>query len=582
MYFSRMLGKKTRYVTAAVLATTFLLPQGSQAASETAKKGKVATTTNVEEALRYHYPSRRSVIYGRNGMVCTSQPLAAQAGLDILKKGGNAVDAMLATAMCMTVLEPTGNGIGSDAFALVWSQKEHKLYGLNSSGYAPKLLTVEAMKEKGYTKMPTRGWATVMVPGAPAAWAELHKKFGKLPFKEVFKPAISYAENGYPVQPIVGLLWERGLDTFSKYKGKPEFANYFTTFAQKGVPATGSMVTLPYHAKALRELAATSCESLYRGNIAKAIDKFSRETNGYLRADDLAGYHAQWVTPIKTDYKGYEVCEIPPNGQGIVALMTLNIIKNLTGLNNRDEEGTIHKQLEALKLAFADGKTYIADPRFMKLSTEYLLSDAYAQKRSKEIGEQALLPKPIDPHSGGTVYMCAADKEGNMISYIQSNYSGFGSGIVIPGYGISLNNRGSGFSLDAASDNCLAPGKRPYNTIIPGFLMKEGEAVGPFGVMGGYMQPQGHVQVIMNMLDFGLNPQEALDAPRWQWTGGKKVELEKGFGPEVVNALRKRGHDIKVKEEFTSFGRGQIILKGKDGVLVGATEPRTDGCVAAW
>jgi gamma-glutamyltranspeptidase/glutathione hydrolase len=264
--------------------------------------------------------------------------------------------------------------------------------------------------------------------------------------------------------------------------------------------------------------------------------------------------------------------------------MTLNIISklNMAG-GNHDKEETIHKQLEAMKQAFIDGQTYVADPRYMKKTdVEFLLSDAYAEMRAKEIGENALTPKPCDPNCGGTVYMCAADGEGNMISYIQSNYKGFGSGIVIPGYGISLNDRACGFVLDPNSDDYLVPGKKPYHTIIPGFLMKDGKAVGPFGVMGGYMQPQGHVQVIMNMIDFGMNPQEALDAPRWQWMGGKKVEIEPGFGPELAEALRKRGHEIKVQENFTSFGRGQIILRDENGVLTGATEPRTDGCVATW
>ncbi len=534
------------------------------------------------DALSYPYPSRRSMIYGKKGMVCTSQPLAAQAGLDILKKGGNAIDAMIATAIAMTVLEPSGNGLGSDAFALVWIKKDSKLYGLNGSGFAPEKLTREAMQAAGIDKIPDRGWAPVTVPGAPSAWAELHKRFGKLPFAELFAPAISYAEEGYPVHPIVGLLWERAVEVFAPFKDKPEFAPFFETFMKNGVPAIGSIVKLPYHARALRELAATGCESFYRGDIAQAIDKFSEETNGYLRAGDLAKYRAEWVEPIHTNYHGYDVCEIPPNGHGIVALMTLNIIQKLGEFKDRDAENTIHKQLEAMKLAFVDGMAYVTDPRDMKMKTSYLLSEEYAVKRSEEIGDEALLPKPVDPASGGTVYMCAADAEGNMISFIQSNFKGFGSGIVIPGYGISLNDRGCSFSLDPKADNTLVPGKKPYHTIIPGFLMKDGQAVGPFGVMGGFMQPQGHVQVMMNMLDFGLNPQAALDAPRWQWVGGKKVEIEAGFAPEVAEGLRKRGHEVKVMEDFTSFGRGQMIVRDEDGVLTGATESRTDGCVAAW
>lgn len=532
--------------------------------------------------LDYRYPSRRSVIFGKKGMVCTSQPLAAQAGLDVLKKGGNAIDAVIATAICMTVLEPTGNGLGSDAFALVWIKNDKKLYGLNGSGYAPELMTVENVKAKGFDAVPDRGWTPVTVPGAPSAWAELHKRFGKLPFADLFAPAIEYAEKGYPVHPIVGLLWERAVDVFTPFKDKPEFKPFFDTFMKDGVPAIGSMVKLPYHAKTLRELAATNCESYYRGEIAQAIDKFSAETGGFLRAGDLAKYKAEWVEPIHTNYHGYDVCEIPPNGHGIVALMTLNILSKLKGLEDRDAEATIHKQLEAMKLAFVDGKEYVTDPRDMKMKVDFMLSEKYAQMRADEINEEALMPKPIDPNCGGTVYLCAADEEGNMVSFIQSNFKGFGSGIVVPGYGISFNDRGCSFSLDPKADNTLVPGKKPYHTIIPGFLMKDGEAVGPFGVMGGFMQPQGHVQVMMNMIDFGLNPQEALDAPRWQWVGGKKVEIEEGFGEEIAEALRKRGHEVKVMKDFTSFGRGQIILRDKEGVLTGATEPRTDGCVAAW
>jgi gamma-glutamyltranspeptidase/glutathione hydrolase len=534
------------------------------------------------DGLTYRYPSRRGVVYGRRGMVCTSQSLAAQAGLDALKRGGNAVDAILTTAICMTVLEPTSNGLGSDAFALYWDAKTKQLYGLNGSGYAPQALTPEAMKQKGYTAMPDRGWAAVTVPGAPSAWAELHQRFGRLPFASLFEPAISYAENGYPVQPITSLLWQRSVDTFAPFKGNPSFVPLFETFFAKGAPQPGDLVILPDHAKTLRLLADSHCESYYRGALAEEIDAFSRKTGGYLRKEDLASYRAEWVTPVHLNYHGYDICEIPPNGHGIVALMALNILQQMSGMTGRDDVETIHRQLEAMKLAFVDGREYITDPRHMKMSVDYLLSHQYAARRASEIGKEALMPKPISPDCGGTVYLCAADGEGNMISYIQSNFKGFGSGIVIPHRGIALNDRGCSFSLDPKHANTLKPGKKPYHTIIPGFLMKDGEAVGPFGVMGGFMQPQGHVQVMMNLIDFGLNPQEALDAPRWQWTGGKKVEIEAGFGSEVAEALRARGHEITVKEDFTSFGRGQMILRNKDGVLAGATEPRADGTVAAW
>ena len=532
------------------------------------------------DMLKYRYPSRRSVICGRRGMVCTSQPLAAQAGLDILKKGGNAVDAAIATAVCMTVLEPTGNGLGSDAFDLLWFNG--KLYGLNGSGGAPKLQTLEKMQDRGYKDMPYRGWDSVTVPGAVSAWSTLHRRFGRLPFKELFAAAVDYAENGFPVHPVTSRLWNDAVKTFAPFQDRPEFRPFFETFLKEGAPAAGRTVKLPDHGRTLRELAETEGESFYRGALARAVDAFSRETGGLIRADDLEDYHAQWVEPIMARYKGFDVCEIPPNGHGIVALMALNILQKLDTSMGRDAESTVHRQLEAMKLAFTDGLTYIADPRFMKMKTEYLLSDAYAAVRSGEIGEDALMPRPIDPQCGGTVYMCTADAEGNMVSHIQSNFRGFGSGIVIPGTGIALNDRGCGFKLDPRADGCIAPGKKPYHTIIPGFLMKDGQPLGPFGVMGGYMQPQGHVQVVMNLVDYALNPQEALDAPRWQWLGGKKIEIESAFAPEVAEGLRRRGHDVTVADDFITFGRGQMILRGEDGVLIGATESRADGCVAAW
>lgn len=535
------------------------------------------------DALRYRYPSRRSVVFGTKGMVCSSQPLAAQAGLGMLKQGGTAADAIIAAASCLTVLEPTSNGLGSDAFALYWNEKEKKLYGLNGSGYAPAHLTPETMMQNGADKMPVRGWGAVDVPGAVSAWAELHKKFGALDFSNVLQPAISYAEDGFPVQPIVSLLWQQGVKTFAPYEKEAEFAPFFQTFFQNGAPKPGQRVQLPDHGQTLRDIAATKGESFYRGRLAEKILAFSKESGGYFGKDDLKNYRAQWVEPIATDYHGYTVCEIPPNGQGLVVLMTLNILKHLElSQKHHDNPETVHLQLEAMKQAFADGMEYIADPRTMKVKTEQLLSETYAAKRAAEITDTALVPKPGDPNCGGTVYLCAADQYGNMVSYIQSNYKGFGSGIVIPGTGIALNNRACDFSLHPESGNYLQPGKKPYHTIIPGFLMKDGEAAGPFGVMGAYMQPQGQVQVLMNLLDFGMNPQEALDAPRWQWTGGKNIELEAGFGKTMADALVKKGHAVQMMEDFTSFGRGQIILKDENGVYAAASEPRADGCAAAW
>ncbi len=534
------------------------------------------------DSLKNSYPSTRRVVYGTKGMVCTSQPLAAQAGLDILKQGGNAIDAAVATAACLTVLEPTSNGIGSDAFALVWIEKEKRLYGLNASGLSPMAIDPDEIRAKYGNEMPKRGWVPVTVPGAPGAWSALTGKYGKLPMTKSLAPAISYARDGYPLSPVISRLWDKAYQEFSQTFKDACFQNWFATFAPKGrAPRPGEVVTLPDHAKTLEELAATNCESFYRGALAEKIDAFSRETGGYLRKEDLAQFHAEWVEPITTNYRGYTVSEIPPNGHGIVVLMALNILEGFQ-FTERDTATSIHKQIEAMKLAFVDGKRYVSDPRYMRVTPEQMLSKDYAAKRRALIGDRAILPEAGDPACGGTVYLCTADAEGNMVSYIQSNYMGFGSGIVVPGTGISMQNRGNNFSLDPESENCLAPGKRSYHTIIPGFLSKDGKAIGPFGVMGGFMQPQGQVQVVMNTIDFGMNPQEALDAPRWQWVGGKNIEVERAFPYSITEELVRAGHNVKVLPESLSMGRGQIIWRNDEGVLVGATEPRTDGTVAAW
>lgn len=534
-------------------------------------------------AQEYKYASRRRVVHAKRGMVCTSQPLASQAGLTILQQGGNAIDAAIATAICQTIVEPTNNGLGSDCFALVWTGG--KLHGLNGSGYAPQRLTPEAVAASGATeKMPLRGWEAVTVPGAPSAWAELHKRFGRLPFAKLFEPAIYYAEQGYPVSPIVARFWQEGIDALTPHKNNPAIAPWFATFDVHGngvAPQTGELVTLPDHAKTLLILADSYCESYYRGELAQRLVEFSDKTGGYLSLEDLADYRAEWVEPVHINYHGYDVWEMPPNGHGITALMALNILKGME-IGAKDTGDTFHKQIEAMKLAFADGMHYIADPRYMQTRVEELLSDDYAAQRRALIGETALEPTHGKPFCGGTVYLCTADNEGNMVSFIQSNYKDFGSGIVLPGYGINLNDRGAGFSLNPELDDYLAPRKKPYHTIIPGFLTHEGEAVGPFGVMGAYMQPQGHVQVIMNTVDWLLNPQSALDAPRWQWIAGKEIWLERSVAPEIVEDLRRRGHEVRVLEDDTTFGRGEIIWRDSNGVLAGATEPRADGVVAAW
>ncbi|WP_413303985.1 gamma-glutamyltransferase family protein [Bacillus sp. 1P10SD] len=531
--------------------------------------------------LNYPYPSQRMTTIAKNGMVATSQPLAAQAGLDILKKGGNAIDAAIATAACLTVVEPTSNGIGGDAFALVWTKGE--LHGLNSSGPSPKSISIDAVKEMGHEKMPTFGLVPVTVPGVPAAWAELSRRFGKLPLTEVLQPAIEYAETGYPLSPILGKYWNSAFNRFKELFTGDEYKGWFETFAPNGkAPQTGEIWSSKGHASTLRKIAETNAECFYRGELADQIDEFSKKHGGFLSKEDLAAYKPEWVQPIKVNYRGYDVWEIPPNGQGIVALMALNMLKGFE-MKEKESVDTYHKQIEAMKLAFADAKKYVTDPEKMSVTAEQLLSEEFVEARRSLIGDTALTPEPGTPPKGGTVYLATADGEGNMVSFIQSNYMGFGSGIVIPGTGIALQNRGADFSLDPSHENRLEPGKRTYHTIIPGFLTKDNEAVGPFGVMGGYMQPQGHAQVIMNTIDFHLNPQSVLDSPRWQWMEGKKVQVEHSFPAHIAAALARKGHEIEVALDGGGFGRGQIIWRNpKTGVLSGGTESRTDGTIAAW
>lgn len=537
--------------------------------------------TNID-AHYYPYPSQRNVVYGKKGMVATSQPLAAQAGLQILREGGNAIDAAIATAACLTVVEPTSNGIGSDAFALVWVKGE--LHGLNASGQAPEKLTVEAVKEAGYEKdMPIHGLIPVTVPGAPGAWAELSKRFGKLPLTQVLAPAIDYAENGFPLSPTLAKFWKKAFVKFSEILKGEEFTPWFETFAPNGkAPEAGEIWSSKGHAQTLRLIAETNAEAFYQGELAEQIDAFSKKHGGLIRKSDLEAFKPEWVDPISVNYRGYDVWEIPPNGQGLIALHALNILKGYE-FDAKEEVETYHKQIEAMKLAFTDGLKYITQPESMSVTVDDILSEEYAADRRSLIGDEALTPEPGQPQRGGTVYLSTADGEGNMVSFIQSNYMGFGSGIVIPNTGISLQNRGNNFSLDPSHDNYLEPGKKTYHTIIPGFLTKDGEAVGPFGVMGGFMQPQGHVQVVMNTVDFHLNPQASLDAPRWQWTEGKTVLVEPQFPDHIAQALERKGHHIVKTVDPGQFGRGQIIWRDKDnGVLSGGTESRTDGEVAAW
>ncbi|MCF6138897.1 gamma-glutamyltransferase family protein [Pseudalkalibacillus berkeleyi] len=527
------------------------------------------------------YPSQRMTTFGKRGMVATSQPLAAQAGLDILKKGGNAIDAAIATAACLTVVEPTSNGIGGDAFALVWVKG--KLHGLNASGPSPHSISIEALKEKGINEIPKFGWTPVTVPGAPSAWTALSERFGKLPLTEVLAPAIKYAEDGYPVSPTLGKFWRAAAEHFKNVLNDEEFKHWFETFAPNGkAPEIGEVWRSEGHAATLKEIAETKAESFYRGRIADEIDAFSKHYGGFLRKEDLAAYQPEWVDPIGVDYRGYKVWEIPPNGQGIVTLIALNILKGYE-FTGKEYVETYHKQIEAMKLAFTDGLKYVTEGRSMTTSVESLLSNTYAEERRQLIGGQAMQPEPGTPPKGGTVYLATADEEGNMVSFIQSNYMGFGSGLVVPGTGVALQNRGHNFSMDPNHDNALDGGKKTFHTIIPGFLTKGDQPVGPFGVMGGFMQPQGHLQVVMNTVDFHLHPQAALDSPRWQWMEDKKVLVEPSFPNHIAQALARKGHHIQVAMDGGPFGRGQIIWRDPEtGVLAGGTESRTDGSVAAW
>lgn len=511
--------------------------------------------------------------------MATSHPLAAMAGLDMLKRGGNAIDAAVSAAACLTVCEPTANGIGGDLFAIVYFKGE--LYGLNASGPAPSGISLERLQKDGHQEMPRHGLVPVNVPGAPAGWAALSRRFGRLPLTDVFAPAVDYAAQGYPVSALLSKGWQRAYQVYSKFQGK-EYEPWFATFAPRGrAPLPGELVRLPHHAETLAAIAQTGGDSFYRGELAEKIDAFSREHGGYLRAEDLSDYAVEWVAPIHTKYRGYEVWELPPNGQGIIALMALNILKEFD-FEEKDSILTYHRQIEAIKLAFEDAQRYVTDPTKMRVTVKELLSEEWAAEQRRRIGKNALQPLPSKEREGGTVYLAAADGEGNMVSLIQSNYNGFGSGVVVPETGIALHNRGHNFSFDPLHHNCLEPSKRPYHTIIPGFLTKNHKAIGPFGVMGGFMQPQGHVQVVMNLLDFGHNPQAALDAPRWQWMRGKKVNVENTLPTRIINGLVGLGHEVTVTTDNIGYGRGQIVFKTADDVLMGATEARIDGAVAPW
>lgn len=528
----------------------------------------------------YSYPSRRNVIFGRNGMTATGSTFAADAGMEMLKKGGNCIDAIVAMAMCLPVVEPTANGIGGDAFAI--AHIDGKIYGLNSSGYSSKNISAKILKDKGMEEIPTHGLEAVNLPGAPAAWAALMEKFGKLSFEEVAAPAIKYAEEGFPVPVGVASGWKSAYNNLSKNYNDELHSGWFKTFGTEP-PNPGDIRSYKYMGATLAEIAKTKAKSFYQGDLMEKMVSFMAAHGGYLDKSDFMDFEAEWVNPVSTNYKGYDVLELPPNGDGITALMALNILSNFELDSVRESARNYHLQMEAIKLAFADAHKYIADPRFMNVSVEELISKEYGAIRAKEINERKALAFSCgEPKTSGTVYLCAADKFGNCVSYIQSNYMGFGSGIVVDGTDISLHNRGHNFTMEEGHANQLAPRKKSFHTIIPGFLMKDGKAIGPFGVMGGFMQPQGHLQMMVNTVDFHMNPQDSLDATRFQWMKGMEISLESTVGSGIAQKLTEIGHKINMLHNYQSMGRGQIIWRLENGVLVGGTEPRTDGMVAAW
>jgi gamma-glutamyltranspeptidase/glutathione hydrolase len=528
------------------------------------------------------YPSFRTPLFARN-VVSTSHPLAAQSGLRMLLKGGNAVDAAIAAAAAITLLEPVSNGLGSDNFAIVWDGKE--LHGLNSSGVSPAAWNTDYFKRKygtdakGLAKQPKRGWDTVTVPGAVAGWAALHEKFGKLPFETLLEPAIEIAERGYAVPPMVARKWAAAA---LELKDQPGYAEAF--MPNGAAPATGDHFRLPAAAETLRRIAATKGRDFYEGELAEKIAAFSRECGGAMTLDDLRGYRPEWVKPISRSYRGYELHEIPPNGQGIAALIALGIVERFDIASlPLDSVQSQHLQIEAMKLAFADVYRYVADPRSMDVTPQQMLADAYLDSRAKLIDLSRATPVTAGrPAAGGTIYLTAADESGMMISMIQSNYMGFGSGVVVPGTGISLQNRGVGFSMDPVSANVVEGGKRPFHTIIPGFLTRGGKPVMSFGVMGGDMQPQGHLQTVIRMIDYHQQPQAACCAPRWKVNRDYTLDLESTIGATTIAGLKNLGHALKtVDDPYMDFGAGQFIWRmdesdGEKG-YVAASDSRRDG-----
>jgi gamma-glutamyltranspeptidase/glutathione hydrolase len=538
----------------------------------------------------------RSEVIATHGMAATSQPLVSQVALDILKGGGTAVDAAIAANATMGLMEPTGNGVGGDLFAIVWDAKTRKLYGLNASGRSPRSLTLAKLREElrklGTTKIPPRGPLPVSVPGTVDGWFELHGRFGKLPMNELLQPAIRYAREGFPVTEVIAEGWAANAALLKQYP------NYADTFMPNGrAPRKGEVFRNPLLANTLSQIAAGGRDAFYKGEIAQRIEIYMRANGGYLNAADLAGHHSEWVDPVSTNYRGYDVWELPPNTQGVAALEMLNILEpyDLKSMGFGSPE-YLHLFVEAKKLAFEDRARFYADPGFAKIPLKALLSKDYAAKRRALIKpDQAALEYPIDNKAidqSDTIYMSVADEAGNMVSLIQSNYRGMGSGMTPDGCGFILQDRGELFSLKDGHPNVYAPGKRPFHTIIPAFVTRGGKPWLSFGVMGGAMQPQGHVQILVNLIDFGMNLQEAGDAPRVRHDGsseptdevmrdGGEVILEMGASAATVKALQARGHRVKVDNDG-DFGGYQAILRDEHGVYFGASESRKDGAAQGY
>lgn len=528
------------------------------------------------------YPSQRLPVFGRN-VVATSHPLAAQAGLRMLMQGGNAVDAAVATAAVMTLVEPVSNGLGSDAFCILWDGQ--RLQGLNGSGRAPRTWTPDYFRRKygaDARTPPQRGWDSVTVPGAVASWAALSERFGKLHFADLMAPAIEVAERGYAVPIVVHQKWAAAVPLL---KGQPGFAETFMPHGR--APAVGERFALPQAARTLRLIAESRGEAFYRGEIAAAAVRHAAAHGGSVTEADFAAYQPEWVETIGRDYRGHRLHEIPPNGQGIAALIALGILERFD-LRDLPVDGVEaqHLQIEAMKLAFADVYRYVSEPASMEVSVEQMLDDAYLAARAKLIDRQRAQDFGAgNPVKGGTIYLTAADEQGMMVSFIQSNYMGFGSGVVVPEYGLSLQNRGHAFSLAPDSPNVVAPGKRPFHTIIPAFLTRDGQPVMSYGVMGANMQPQGHLQTLVRMLDYQQHPQAACDAPRWRFNAGVEINVEQSMHPATVQGLMDRGHQVEViNDSYQDFGAGQFIWRLGDPAVdgyVAASDPRRDGAAVA-